>query len=129
MNYLPDGSFNLKNMENKFVRFISQTIDQEGVWLLQAMDGMFAMVESADRKSYVAVWDQKSEAEANATDEWVDYACVWMDLKEWIQWLNELTEDETWIAISPDASGKVLPIEANELLKILVAEKKNHSGA
>jgi len=42
-----------------FNRFIHDVVANASVWLLQATDGMFAMVESADRKSFLAVWDRE----------------------------------------------------------------------
>ncbi len=107
-----------------FNRFIHDVVANESVWLLQATDGMFAMVESADRKSFLAVWDRESDAQKAASDEWQDYSIVHMDLTEWIHWLNEMAEDEAWIGVCPDEEGRILPVEAAKLLEILVGERK-----
>lgn len=113
--------------QNIFERFILDAVSQDGVWLLQASDGMFAMVESDDQRSYLAVWDREEDAKMAVVDEWEDYSYVPMDLKEFIHWLNEMQEDAAWIGISPDAEGKIFPIEAGVLLQLLVAEKKNRN--
>jgi RimJ/RimL family protein N-acetyltransferase len=110
---------------NAFERFIKDVVANEKVWLLQATDGMFAMLESDDRRSYLAAWDRQEEAQAALSDEWEDYSLVEMDLKEWIHWLNEMQEDGAWIGISPDSEGKVLPVEASALLQLLISEKKD----
>ncbi len=107
-----------------FERFVELTIKNNEVWLLQAVDGMFAMTESADRTSFLAVWDLKEDAEKAISDEWAEYSLVSMDLKEWIQWLNEMQEDDAWIGIAPDENGKLIPIDAADLLRILVEAKK-----
>ncbi len=111
--------------QNPFERFISRSVELDAVWLLQAMDGMFAMLESDDRRSYLAVWDCEQDALAAAGDEWQTYAAIKMDLKEWIHWLNEMIEDQAWIGIAPDTNGKIFPILAEELLRILVETKKH----
>ncbi|GAB1418328.1 hypothetical protein MASR2M12_10930 [Bacteroidales bacterium] len=112
--------------QNLFERFIEKSVENDGVWLLQAMDGMFAMVESDDRRAYLAVWDNEDDAMAAAAAEWQGYVAAQMDLKEWIHWLNEMIEDQAWIGVAPDAAGKVFPILAEELLRIHVETKKMH---
>ncbi len=112
---------------NTFERFIQDAVTHDGVWLLQASDGMFAMVESSDQVSYLAVWDIEHEAKTAVADEWDEYSCVPMELKEFIHWLNEMQEDDAWIGIAPDAEGKIYPIEAAALLQLFAAEKKRRN--
>ncbi|MBW7847188.1 MAG: DUF2750 domain-containing protein [Bacteroidales bacterium] len=110
--------------QNLFERFIAKSVENDGVWLLQAMDGMFAMVESDDFRSYLAVWDNENDAATAAVAEWEGYTAIQMELKEWIHWLNEMIEDQAWIGIAPDVQGKIFPILAEELLRIHVETKK-----
>lgn len=106
--------------EQTLENFLNTVVDNKLVWLLQADDGLFAMLESDDQQSYLPVWAVKDEAENAIKDEWADYTSLGMELKEFITWLNELHDDKAWIGVAPDSDGKVLPFEADYLQKMLL---------
>lgn len=104
--------------------FLNEIIESNTVWLLQADDGLFAMLEGENHISYLPVWSNKKTAEAAIRDEWDGYETVEMDLKEFISWLNELHEDEMWVGLTTETDGKILPFEANHLQKIILDMRK-----
>jgi hypothetical protein len=104
--------------------FLNEIIESNTVWLLQADDGLFAMLEGENRVSYLPVWANQKTAEAAIRDEWVGYESVEMELKEFISWLNELQEDEMWVGLSTETEGRILPFEANQLQKIIIEMRK-----
>jgi hypothetical protein len=104
--------------------FVNEIVKNEAVWLLQAEDGLFAMVEDAEGNSYVSVWPTKSECEAVAKDEWSGYQAESMEIKEFLNWLKELKDDDVRIGVYPDINGRILPFESLGLKKLIETELK-----
>lgn len=112
-------------MENEALNiFFDTVVGQHAVWLLQADDGLFAMTEDQSRKSYLPLYATEQEAKAAATDIWESYQPEKMDLRELINWLGELKEDEMMVGVALDQQGKLLPFEAEQLQEILIKLKK-----
>jgi hypothetical protein len=117
----------MENETNRLEVFVNQLITNNSVWLLQADEGLFAMVEDNDGKSYVTVWPSEAECKLAAQGEWFDYQAEAMDMKEFMSWLYELEEDDVWIGVYPDTDGRIMPFRATELSKLLAktfSEKK-----
>jgi hypothetical protein len=108
--------------------FIDEVIKNEVVWLLQAEDGLFAMVEDGEGNSYVSVWPTKDECVAVAKDEWSDYQAESMEIKEFLNWLKELKDDDVRIGVYPDENGRILPFESLGLKKMIETELKEKPG-
>jgi hypothetical protein len=113
------------NDQIRLAFFIDEVVENEVVWLLQAEDGLFAMVEDGEGNSYVSVWPTKSECEAAAKDEWNDYLAENMEIKEFLNWLKELKDDDVRIGVYPDIDGRILPFESLGLKKMIENELKN----
>jgi len=113
------------NDQIRLAFFIDEVVENEVVWLLQAEDGLFAMVEDAEGNSYVSVWPVKSECEAAAKDEWNDYLAESMEIKEFLNWLKELKDDDVRIGVYPDIDGRILPFESLGLKKMIENELRN----
>ena len=90
-----------------FLEVISET---RQVWLLEAMTGMFAMLEDGDGNSYIPVWESEELAKKAAVEDWEDYKVTDMGFSELGHWLKELAADEIDIAISPMADGEITAI-------------------
>ena len=96
-----------------FLDTLSQT---HQVWLLEAMTGMFAMLEDGDGNSYIPVWESEELARAAAVEDWADYKVTEMGFSELAVWLKELTRDEIDIAVSPAKDGEITAIASANFL-------------
>lgn len=105
--------------QERLTFFVDQIVENEMVWLLQADDGLFAMVEDGEINSYVTVWPTVDECKSAAKDEWLDYAAEPMEIKEFLIWLKELDEDKILVGVYPNAEGKILPFHPLELKKMI----------
>ena len=97
-----------------FLDTLSQT---HQVWLLEAMTGMFAMLEDGDGNSYIPLWESEELARAAAVEDWADYKVSEMGFSELAVWLKELTRDEIDIAVSPAKDGEITAIASANFLK------------
>lgn len=102
-------------------QFILNVKETNDLWLLEAKPGLFAMVEDADENSYIPVWNNKNEALDNACDDWEDYNVTSMKIDEFVDWMNELHEDNIGIAISNGNTAQILPVPALMMKKMLKA--------
>lgn len=97
-----------------FLETISQT---HKIWLLEAMTGMFAMLEDSDGNSYIPVWESEELAHEAAVEDWAGYEVTEMGFSELAVWLKELTRDEIDIAVSPAKDGEIAAIASSNFLK------------
>ena len=100
----------MKNIE-PFLATLSET---HRVWLLEAMDGMFAMLEDSDGNSYIPVWESEELARNAAVEDWAGYKVTEMGFSELAVWLKELTRDEIDIAVSPEKDGEITAIASSK---------------
>lgn len=105
----------MKTLES-FLETITAT---RQVWLLEAMTGMFAMLEDADGNSYVPVWESEEKAQKAAVADWEGYQVTEMGFSELILWLKELSRDEIDIAVSPEKDGEIVAISSSQFRKWL----------
>lgn len=97
--------------------FITEIKENKILWLLEARPGFFAMVEDNGENSYIPVWSKKQDAIDNANDDWEGYNVTGMSIDEFVDWMNELHEDNIGIAISTEQPGQMLPIAAKDMKK------------
>ncbi|MBZ0241599.1 MAG: DUF2750 domain-containing protein [Bacteroidales bacterium] len=109
----------------RFEHFIQTIHSTEQIWLLQAEDGLFAMVEDSGGTSYIPVWSSELASAEASNEEWSDYTVEMMPINEFINWCKELAEDDVRLGIEPDKSGRILPIEASVFSDILKQMKDN----
>lgn len=103
----------MKTLES-FLEVISET---RKVWLLEAMTGMFAMLEDGDGNSYIPLWATEADAENAAQEDWKDYEVTEMGFSELAVWLKELTRDEIDIAVAPEKDGEIMAIASSNFRK------------
>ena len=77
-------------MENKLEQFLKAILETRKVWLLEAKEGFFAMLEDNDGVSYVPLWESE-----------------------------ELAADEIDIAVSPEKDGQITAIPSYKFGKWL----------
>lgn len=99
---------------NTLESFLETITDTRKVWLLEAMTGMFAMLEDADGNSYIPVWDSEEKALKAAVDDWSGYNVTEMGFSELTLWLKELAHDEIDIAVAPEKDGEIIAISSSK---------------
>lgn len=112
--------------ENSFEIFIKTILDNKKVWLLESHPGMFALLEDADERTYLPLWESREKAQEAAVGEWCRYNVEEMGFAELEHWLAELNNDEIDLAVSPKSDGKILSLKACDFrrwLKPYVTEK------
>ena len=95
---------------NNLEQFLNAILETRKVWLLEAREGFFAMLEDTDGDSYVPVWESEEKAMRAAQDDWEGYTVTDMGFSELEQWLKELAADEIDIAVAPEADGEITAI-------------------
>lgn len=113
-------------MDQQYIEsFFEQCISQAQVWLLQADDGMFALVEDEGGTSILPMYASRDAAMASAIDEWSTYKPEPMPLRELIQWLTEMADDDMYVGIAA-GGNKVIPYPALLMQEELITRKKGH---
>lgn len=102
---------------NKLESFLEAIAETHTVWLLEAMTGMFAMLEDGNGNSYIPLWESESLAKKAAVDDWDGYEVTTMGFSELAVWLKELTRDEIDIAVSPEKDGEIMAISSANFRK------------
>ncbi len=97
-------------MGDKLEKFINAILETRKVWLLEAKEGFFAMLEDNDGEPYIPLWESEALAAQAAQGDWEGYTVTDMGFSELGQWLKELAADEIDIAVSPDADGEITAI-------------------
>ena len=99
---------------NKLEQFLAAILETRTVWLLEAREGFFAMLEDNRQASYIPVWDSEEKAAAAAQGDWEGYTTTAMGFSELSHWLRELAADEINIAVSPEAEGEMTALASHE---------------
>lgn len=102
---------------NTLESFLDVIAETREVWLLEAMTGMFAMLEDADGNSYIPVWESEASAKKAAVEDWSDYEVTQMGFSELAVWLKELSRDEIDIAVAPEKDGGIMAISSANFRK------------
>lgn len=102
---------------NELEQFINAIQESRKVWLLQAMEGMFAMLEDSNGNWYVPAWESEEKAVRAATGDWTGYRVTEMGFSELKHWLGELSRDEIDIAVSPEKDGQITAIASANFRK------------
>jgi hypothetical protein len=106
-------------MENKLEQFINAILETRKVWLLEAKEGFFAMLEGADGEPYIPLWESETQAVHAAQDDWEGYTVTDMGFSELLHWLKELAADRINIAVSPEADGEITALESRQFAEWL----------
>jgi len=117
------GINNLTEKE-RYEYLIQNTVDHKEVWLLQDNDSSFAMFEDGMGNSYIPIWPEKNFAQIHAVDDWEGYVAERMSLNEFLEWLDELKEDQILIGAIPDSNMHALSVDPIEFKKQLIKVAK-----
>ena len=101
-------------MENKLEQFLKAILETRKVWLLEAKEGFFAMLEDSNGDSYIPLWESEALAVQAAQGDWEEYTVADMGFSELEHWLKELAADEIDIAVSPETDGEITAITSHK---------------
>ena len=101
-------------MENKLEQFLKAILETRKVWLLEAKEGFFAMLEDSNGESYIPLWESEELALNAAHGDWAGYTTTNMGFSELEHRLKELATDEINIAVSPEADGEITAIPSHK---------------
>lgn len=104
----------------RYEYLINQAVKNKEVWLLHAIDGLYAMFEDENDFQYIPVWPEKRFADTYAEGDWEGYTSDRMGLGEFIEWLQELKDDNIFIGAFPSANLQALSVDPLDLKKRLV---------
>ena len=102
---------------NNLETFLNAILETRKVWLLQAREGFFAMLEDNSGDSYVPIWESEALALKSAEGDWKGYTVTDMGFSELEHWLKELATDEIDIAVSPEKEGEVTALSSANFRK------------
>ena len=94
--------------------FLKAILETRKVWLLEAKEGFFAMLEDNDGEPYMPLWASEEAALKAAQGDWEGYTGATMGFSELTSWLKELANDDIDIAIAPEADGEITAIPSNK---------------
>lgn len=108
--------------EIRYNFLIQEVVKNKEIWLLQAMEGMFAMLEDSNGQEYIPVWPSSETAAQYASGDWQDYAPTAMGLFEFNSWMKELDEDAVKIAAFPNSNERIIPVDALHIKRLFEDE-------
>jgi hypothetical protein len=106
---------------DRYYYFIEEVKKSKEIWLLQASDGFFAMVEDESGQQYVPVWPSNAFASTYATGDWDGYIPEKMNLLEFLEWMKELKNDQILIGVFPNSEFQAIPADPIEIGQVLKA--------
>ena len=99
---------------DKLEQFIASILETRKVWLLEAKEGFFAMLEDDNGDPYIPLWESEALAAKAAQGDWEGYTVTDMGFSELGHWLKELAADDIDIAVSPEADGEITAIPSHK---------------
>ena len=98
----------------KLEKFINAILETRKVWLLEAKEGFFAMLEDNDGEPYMPLWESEESAARAAQGDWEGYTVTDMGFSELEHWLKELASDDIDIAVAPESDGEITAISSGK---------------
>ena len=108
IGFVNDITLNMEKLE----RFIAAILETRKVWLLEAKEGFFAMLEDNDGEPYIPLWESEESAARAAQGDWEGYTVTDMGFSELEHWLKELASDDIDIAVAPESDGEITAISS-----------------
>ncbi len=105
--------------QERYKYLVDSILLNKQVWMLQAIDGSYAMFEDPKEQSYVAVWPDKESTMPFAIDDWEGYEPNRMGIGEFLDWMHELKNDNIMIGAFPNSAMQSLAVDPLEFKKQL----------
>ena len=110
----------LLSVQERYNYMIRKVADFEEVWLIRNSDGLIQTVLLENEIESVPVWPEKEFAEQMLVNKWRNCSTQFMDIYEFMDWLDQLSVDNLLIAAFPLPnldSIKIDPLEFKKHLK------------
>jgi hypothetical protein len=78
------------------------------------------MFEDDNGQQYIPVWPEKEFADSYAIGDWDGYESERMGLHEFLDWMQELQNDQIMIGAFPNSIMQAIPIEPLSFKKQLI---------
>lgn len=105
--------FNLSSQE-RYGYLIRKTADFETIYLIVDDEEQYVMIGS-NGNNFLPVWPEKEFAQLFLADDWVNCIIEEMSIYNFMEWLDDLSNDNIEIAGFPDLDLNTVCVSANEM--------------
>ena len=114
---------NVLNLESKdrYGYLLRKVADFETIYLISDQNDGFVMIGSNDTNT-LPVWPEKAFADLFLKDEWEKYKVVEFKIDEFIEWLDELKNQNVKIAGFPNLDLNTVHVSAEDMKNHLLFE-------
>lgn len=110
---------------DRYAYFVHKSADNEVVWVLDR-DG-WALAETDDGVTVLAVWPFQTYAEQCTTGDWADFEADFIDLDEFLdEIIPALAERDMQVAVFPTPASQGVVVPAARLLRDLREELEKY---
>ena len=123
----PDKLKNIFNLsaEDRYGYFISKVADFEEVWLIKDGNRYVTLGDTNDQIT-IPVLPEKEFADLLLTEDWSECIVERMDLYKFMDWLDQLQEENIRIAGFPKDNFKAVVVEPEEMKNHLLYELQQY---
>jgi hypothetical protein len=123
----PDKIRNIFNLssEDRYGYFIRKVADSEEVWLIKDGDSFPALGDNEEQVT-IPVFPEQEFARFLLTGDWQTYSVKKMEVHDFIDWLDELEEQNIKIAGFPREDLKAVVVTADEMKNHLLYELQQY---
>ena len=123
----PDKIKNIFNLsaEDRYGYLVKRAADFEELWLIQENDSYVTLVDD-DGNISIPVWPEKEFAELFLKDDWKSFVVERLEVYDFIEWLDQLNEDNIKIAAFPKEDMKGIVVTANDMKNHLLFELQQY---
>jgi hypothetical protein len=123
----PDKIKNIFSLsaEDRYGYLVKRAADFEELWLIHET-GRYVTLADDNGNTLIPVWPEKEFAELFLKDDWQNYSVVRVEIYEFIDWLDELNEDNIKIAAFPKEDMKGIFVTADDMKNHLLHELQQY---
>ena len=123
----PDKIKNVLNLssEDRYGYFIRKVADSEEVWIIKE-EGKYVTLGDDSEQIIIPVFPEKEFADLLLNDDWEKCTVEKLDLHMFMDWLDELQQDEVKIAGFPKNDFKAVVVEPEEMKNHLLFELQQY---
>jgi hypothetical protein len=123
----PDKIRNILNLssQDRYGYFIRKVADVEEVWLIK-VGNSFLMLGDKQEDVIIPVFPEQQFANILLTGDWKSYLTEMMEVHDFIDWLDELEEQNIKIAAFPKEDLQSVVVKADEMKNHLLYELQQY---